>query len=53
MRGYGYTPYFVEGDDPAKMHQLLADMLDRVIAEIKAIQADARSNGFSSAPCGR
>ncbi len=42
MRGYGYTPYFVEGDDPATMHQLLAGTLDRVIAEIKAIQADAR-----------
>ena len=29
MRGYGYTPHFVEGDDPAKMHQLLAGTLDR------------------------
>ena len=43
MRGYGYTPYFVEGDDPAKMHQLLAATLDTVIAEIKTIQADART----------
>ena len=50
MRGYGYTPYFVEGDDPTKMHQLLAGTLDRVIGEIKAIQADARSNGFSKRP---
>ena len=50
MRGYGYTPYFVEGDDPAKMHQLLAGTLDRVIGEIKAIQADARSNGFTNRP---
>src|SRR5438128_5254722 len=50
MRGYGYTPYFVEGDDPAKMHQLLAHTLDLVIAEIKAIQADARKNGFSTRP---
>src|ERR1700690_671983 len=50
MRGYGYTPYFVEGDDPAKMHQLLAGTLDRVIGEIKAIQADARSNGFTKRP---
>src|SRR5437660_5027752 len=38
MRGYGYTPYFVEGDDPAEMHQLLAHTLDLVIGEIKAIQ---------------
>jgi xylulose-5-phosphate/fructose-6-phosphate phosphoketolase len=42
MRGYGYSPHFVEGDDPATMHQLLAQTLDIVIAEIKAIQADAR-----------
>src|SRR5262245_44108798 len=50
MRGYGYTPHFVEGDDPAKMHQLLARTLDVVIGEIKAIQADARKNGFSKRP---
>src|SRR6202162_4964736 len=43
MRGYGYTPHFVEGDDPAKMHQLLARTLDVVIEEIKSIQADART----------
>src|SRR5215510_106591 len=40
MRGYGYTPYFVEGDDPAKMHQLMAKTLDVVIDEIQSIQAD-------------
>ncbi len=50
MRGYGYTPYFVEGDDPAKMHQQLARTLDLVITEIKSIQADARKNGFTSRP---
>jgi xylulose-5-phosphate/fructose-6-phosphate phosphoketolase len=50
MRGYGYTPHFVEGDDPAKMHQLLARTLDLVIGEIKAIQADARKNGFTRRP---
>jgi xylulose-5-phosphate/fructose-6-phosphate phosphoketolase len=50
MRGYGYTPYFVEGDDPAKMHQLLARTLDLVIGEIKSIQADARKNGFRKRP---
>lgn len=50
MRGYGYTPHFVEGDDPAKMHQLLAQTLDVVIGEIKAIQADARKNGFRKRP---
>src|SRR3989441_11042967 len=50
MRGYGYTPHFVEGDDPEKMHQLLARTLDLVIREVKAIQADARKNGFTSRP---
>ncbi len=50
MRGYGYTPHFVEGDDPARMHQLLARTLDLVIGEIKAIQAEARKYGFSKRP---
>src|ERR1700692_211784 len=31
FRGYGYTPYFVEGDDPIKMHQLMAATLDAVL----------------------
>ena len=43
FRGYGYTPYLVEGDDPEKMHQLMAATLDRVIAEIKQIQTAARA----------
>ena len=48
--GYGYQPYFVEGDDPEAMHQLMAATLDQVIAEIKAIQKDARENGFAKRP---
>jgi xylulose-5-phosphate/fructose-6-phosphate phosphoketolase len=43
FRGYGYTPYFVEGDEPEKMHQLMAGTIDRVITEIKQIQAGART----------
>jgi len=43
FRGYGYTPYFVEGHEPEKMHQLMAATLDRVISEIKQIQSNARS----------
>ncbi|HEV3255475.1 MAG TPA: phosphoketolase family protein, partial [Gemmataceae bacterium] len=50
LRGYGYTPYFVEGDDPAPMHQLLARALDTVVGEIKEIQGDARKNGFKERP---
>lgn len=48
--GYGYKPYFVEGSDPETMHQLMAATLDTVIEEIKAIQQDARTNGFTQRP---
>ena len=50
FRGYGYIPYFVEGDDPEKMHKLMADALDEAFAEIKRIQSDARTNGFKVRP---
>ncbi len=50
FRGYGYTPYFVEGDDPNVMHQLMAETLDQVIADIQRIQGEARSNGFTQRP---
>ena len=50
FRGYGYTPYFVEGDDPMKMHQLMADTLDIVTQEIQTIKADARKNGNKKRP---
>ncbi len=47
FRGYGYNPYFVEGDNPEEVHQLLAATLDTVIVEIKQIQNEARTNGFT------
>jgi xylulose-5-phosphate/fructose-6-phosphate phosphoketolase len=50
FRGYGYTPYVVEGDEPEKMHQLMATTLDNVIADIQRIQAEARQNGFTQRP---
>jgi xylulose-5-phosphate/fructose-6-phosphate phosphoketolase len=50
FRGFGYTPYFVEGDDPMVIHQLMAATLDTVIAEIQHIQTDARANGFKKRP---
>src|SRR5881397_1229892 len=43
--GYGYKPYFVEGSDPAQVHPAMAATLDQIIAEIQAIQRDARENG--------
>ncbi len=50
FRGYGYTPYVVEGDDSAAMHQLMATTLDTVLADIKRIQADARERGAKERP---
>jgi xylulose-5-phosphate/fructose-6-phosphate phosphoketolase len=45
--GYGYVPYFVEGDDPSEMHRLMAGTLDTVVDEIQKIQHDARAKGFT------
>jgi len=50
FHGYGYQPYLIEGDEPSKMHQLMAATLDKVVAEIKRIQVSARSEGFKSRP---
>jgi len=48
--GYGYRPYFVEGHEPEKMHQLMAQTLDSVIEEIQAIQKAARSGKSAGLP---
>jgi len=48
--GRGYQPHFVEGDDPEVVHQLLAGTLDDCYSEIRAIQRDARRNGFKKQP---
>jgi xylulose-5-phosphate/fructose-6-phosphate phosphoketolase len=48
--GYGYKPYFVEGYEPEAMHQLMAKTLDTVIAEIQAIQNNARTGGIVRRP---
>src|SRR5438067_3792623 len=50
FHGYGYTPYIVEGHDPALMHQHMAATLDRVIADIRRIHTDARTGGVTSRP---
>src|SRR5262249_21051999 len=50
MRGYGYKPYLVEGDDPERVHQLLAATLDTVFDEIAAIQQAAREEGAIERP---
>ncbi len=51
FRGYGYAPRFVEGDDPMEMHQLMARILDEVVADIRNIQREARADGFKKRPC--
>ena len=48
--GYGYTPYFVEGSDPAVMHQKMAATLDRAVGEIRAIQKTARTSNHADRP---
>jgi len=49
LRGYGYEPRIVEGDDPVVMHQGFAGVLDSVLADIRRIQSDARS-GCAKSP---
>jgi xylulose-5-phosphate/fructose-6-phosphate phosphoketolase len=48
--GYGYQPYFVEGDEPDSVHRLLAGTLDTIIDEIHTIQDRARTQGVSERP---
>ncbi len=48
--GYGYQPYFVEGDDPALMHEQMAATMDKILVEIKQIQYRARVEGNTERP---
>jgi xylulose-5-phosphate/fructose-6-phosphate phosphoketolase len=50
FRGYGWTPYFVEGHDPEFMHEAMATTLDVAVEEIKKIQQDARAQGNFARP---
>jgi len=45
FRGYGWTPHFVEGDDPMTMHALMAETMERCVQDIRRIQAEARRSG--------
>jgi xylulose-5-phosphate/fructose-6-phosphate phosphoketolase len=51
IEGNGYEVHFVEGSDPARVHQQFAATLDACYARIRAIQAEARAHGFSDRPC--
>jgi xylulose-5-phosphate/fructose-6-phosphate phosphoketolase len=50
MTGYGYKPYLVEGDDPARVHQRLAATLDTILDEIAEIQRAAREGRATERP---
>ena len=50
LRGNGWTPYYVEGHEPALMHETMAATLDVVVEEIKRIQHEARVNGNTMRP---
>jgi xylulose-5-phosphate/fructose-6-phosphate phosphoketolase len=50
FRGYGWNPYFVEGDDPMQMHQLMAAKLNEAVSEIKRIQHSARVDNDTIRP---
>jgi len=51
--GYGYQPYFVEGDQPEAMHQLMAATVDATIAGIREIQRKAERAVKRAGRCGR
>jgi xylulose-5-phosphate/fructose-6-phosphate phosphoketolase len=48
--GYGWTPFFVEGDEPERMHQLMAATLEQCVLEIRRIQQAARRSGTPFRP---
>jgi xylulose-5-phosphate/fructose-6-phosphate phosphoketolase len=50
LRGYGYAPRFVEGDEPQRMHEEMAATLDAVLDEIATIQRTARGEGLVERP---
>jgi xylulose-5-phosphate/fructose-6-phosphate phosphoketolase len=50
FRGYGWTPYFVEGSDPGSMHQAMAATVEHCVGEIKKCQQEARTSGVAHRP---
>jgi len=48
--GYGWTPYFVEGDDPMVMHANMAETMEKCVTEIRDIQKQARTSGIAKRP---
>lgn len=50
LRGCGWIPYYVEGDDPETMHQLMASVMEKTIENIRSIQNNARTNNDTTRP---
>jgi xylulose-5-phosphate/fructose-6-phosphate phosphoketolase len=50
LRGCGWTPHFVEGDNPDEMHQLMASTLEKAIGHIRQIQSNARNKNDTTRP---
>jgi hypothetical protein len=50
FRGCGWTPYFVEGDDPETMHELMAATMEKAIEDIRRIQTNARNKSDTTRP---
>jgi xylulose-5-phosphate/fructose-6-phosphate phosphoketolase len=50
LRGYGWTPHYVEGHEPDLMHEAMAATLDTVVEEIQRIQSAARTSGVTERP---
>ena len=50
FKGYGWTPYFVEGSEPQSMHHAMAATIEQCISDIKQFQQDARSSGVATRP---
>lgn len=50
FRGYGYIPYFVEGKDPAEMHEKMATVMEACVLQIKQVQQEARETGRVERP---
>lgn len=50
FEGYGWTPHFVEGDDPQEMHQLMAGTMEQCVQDIRSAQEEARRSGVALRP---
>jgi xylulose-5-phosphate/fructose-6-phosphate phosphoketolase len=50
LRGYGYEPRFVEGNEPEAMHRAMAATMDDIVTEIRGVQRRARTEGFTERP---